>query len=181
MYVDVNRGPYAGMKNVQAWGKEDNAMRYIFRHPVVAHPPCGPWGSLAHMCTKQDPATGIRAVIQVARFGGVLEHPAGSRLWKYMGLPMPGDYGDPSFYTIETEQCRWGHKALKKSWLLFSRIQRGDLLPIPPFVEPTHVIDSAASKKKRGARVLHLPKSQRHLTPPRLAEWLVAAARRARP
>jgi len=179
LYVDKH-GPYPKMLGVQAWSKEYDAMRYIFPNPVVAHPPCGPWGNLLSACTKQDPETGVRAVIQVARFGGVLEHPAGSRLWKHMGLPLPGDMSDPGFYTIETEQCRWGHKALKKSWFLFSRIQRGDLLPIPPFIEPTHVIDSAPSKKKRGAPVRHLPKSQRHITPHRLAEWLIAAARKAR-
>lgn len=59
---------------------------------IVAHPPCRAWGRLR---TFARPAEGERelahfAVDVVRRFGGVLEHPAGSLLWKSAGLPEPG-------------------------------------------------------------------------------------------
>ena len=42
---------------------------------------------------------------------------------------------------------------------------------------PTHVIDTNSKHKNQGTGQPHLPKSQRHLTPPRFAEWLIACAR----
>ncbi len=172
-------GPYFRMAEVDPWGADRNAKLYRGPHPVIAHPPCGPWGQLAWRCTKQDPRCAIVAVSQIIQFGGVLEHPARSKLWRHLNLPLPGDKSNPSLWTLETEQCRWGHKALKKTWLLFSRIPPEHLSPIPPWREPTHVIDSSKAQKRRGAAaVRHLPKSQRHLTPPDFAEWLVLQARK---
>lgn len=177
LYVD-KRGSYANMPDVDPWDAERDARLYAGPHPVVAHPPCGPWGRLAHMCTKQDRTLSIDGVAQVLEYGGVLEHPAGSTLWQTLGLPLPGDDRDPLCFTLEVEQCRWGHKCLKRTWLLCVGVRREDLPPIPPWQEPTHVIDSSSSSKRAGTdRGRHLPKSQRHLTPPQFAAWLVAAAR----
>ena len=89
LYVDVEAGPYAGMAGVDAWGVERDAKLYRGPHPVVAHPPCGPWGKLAWNCTKQDPLCGPVAVAQTLQYGGVLEHPEGSTLWRHCGLPKP--------------------------------------------------------------------------------------------
>jgi hypothetical protein len=51
-------------------------------------------------------------------FGGVLEHPRGSKLWERCGLPVPGGLAD-SFggFTVEVDQCSWGHVARKTTWL----------------------------------------------------------------
>jgi len=190
LYVDIERGPYASMLGVDCWGVERNAKEYTGPHPVVAHPPCGPWGQLAHLCNKQDPACGPMAVEQVYRYGGVLEHPAGSRLWQVMSLPKPGEFTRDGLWTLEVDQCRWGHPCRKRTWLLFSGISRYALGALPVHQEPTHVIDTSSAEKRRrkaiGAPVRHLPKSRRHLpksrrhlTPPVFALWLVALARTA--
>lgn len=104
LYIDERRGPYAAMRGVDAWGIERDATRYAGPWPVVAHPPCGHWGRYAHRC-HDDGHTGPIAVTQVRRWGGVLEHPRDSKLWRECGLPMPGWLPDEfGGYTIEVFQ-----------------------------------------------------------------------------
>lgn len=92
LYVDA-RGPYPGLV-AQWFDAIDDATRYAGPLPVVAHPPCGPWGHLRHLSRRDDPALAIRAVEQVRAFGGVLEHPAWSMLWEACDLPKPGKHGE---------------------------------------------------------------------------------------
>ena len=181
LYVDVEAGPYAGMAGVDAWGVERDAKLYRGPHPVVAHPPCGPWGRLSALCTRQDPSCGPRAVEQVRAFGGVLEHPVHSRLWKVMNLPRPGEFSFDGLWTLELDQCRWGHRCRKRTWLLMSGVPRSAVGPLPPWQEPTHCIDDGAARLGgRPSRWLKMPSGETHLTPPAFAEWLVALARTAR-
>src|SRR5262252_4046294 len=117
LYIDP-RGPYPRMPDVDCWDERRDARKYEGPYPVVAHPPCGPWGKLRHLCTKQDSSCGPVAVDQVREFGGVLEHPAHSRLFVECGMPRPGELPDPwGGVTIEVEQVRWGHVARKRSWI----------------------------------------------------------------
>jgi len=188
LYVDVELGPYPKMQNVDCWGVGRNAALYDGPHPVVAHPPCGPWGQMRQFCTKQDPALAVQAVKQVRAFGGVLEHPAGSRLWERCRLPMPFNhprdvypwlFGDIPEWSLVVDQCCWGHPARKRTWLFFCGVQPGDLPPIPPWQEPSAVLRPPPGYDPKKYAGRHLPKSERHITPPDLAEWLVAAARSA--
>jgi len=180
LYVDVERGPYAGiLGSDQCWGVDRDAKRYSGPGPVVAHPPCGPWGRLAHLCKYQDPECGIRAVEQVRAFGGVLEHPRDSRLWAECGLPRPQDPPfliRPDEFTIQIDQCRWGHPCKKTTWLFFAGIDPAALPPLPPWREPTHCIDDGAARRDgRPSRFKRLPHKEAHLTPGPFAEWLLAA------
>jgi len=92
LYVDP-RGPYP--KLVADWYDEKrDARTYDGPLPIVAHPPCGPWGRLRHLSRKDSPELAIRAVEQVRRWGGVLEHPEGSLLWNRCGMAGPGELPD---------------------------------------------------------------------------------------
>ena len=103
LYVDP-RGPYPLIAGVDCWDEERDARLYPGPFPVVAHPPCGPWGRLAHLVDNVNkPAMGEHgydralapvAVCQVRCYGGVLEHPRGSKRWGYCGLPLPGEEPD---------------------------------------------------------------------------------------
>src|SRR5262252_9279401 len=94
LYIDP-RGPYPRMPDVDCWDERRDARKYEGPYPVVAHPPCGPWGKLRHLCTKQDSSCGPVAVDKVREFGGVLEHPAHSRLFVECGMPRTGELPDP--------------------------------------------------------------------------------------
>ena len=176
LFVDLRNGPYPGVVGEhQCWGIDRDATMYDGPCPVVAHPPCADWGGLRHFA---KPPPGRKecapvAVDIVRRFGGILEHPAGSKLWAYCGLPVPGEPPLPSGeYTIEVDQSWWGHPARKRTWLL---IAGGPVLPpLPPPKAPTHVVAPARGTREAN-RGRHLPKSKRHLTPPAFARWLVSA------
>lgn len=122
LYVEP-RGPYPQL--CREWYDADrDARTYAGPWPVVAHPPCETWGRLRHFSTKDTHDLALHAVAQVRRYGGVLEHPAESTLWKECGLPEPeGMFAD--FFggrSYEIMQGDFGHAAPKRTWLYAVRL-----------------------------------------------------------
>ncbi len=179
LYVDP-RGPYMNMEGVDPWPESRDAKLYAGPDPVVAHPPCGPWGRLSWFCTKQDASCGPRAVEQVQTLGGVLEHPEFSSLWRECNLPELGEFPDQhGGRTVTVDQVWWGHKCRKRTWLYVVGVGLSDIWQsitetADLSAEPTHVISTT-----RGASALPelTIKRERALTPPAFAEWLVSLAR----
>jgi hypothetical protein len=131
LYIDP-RGPYPALPGVDCWDADRDAQLYAGPHPIVAHPPCGPWGSFRHLCKDQDPALGPCAVEQVRTWGGVLEHPVGSRLWERCGMSRPGELPDHAEgVTIAVNQVDWGHACTKPTWiyLVGVRLERYPRMP----------------------------------------------------
>jgi hypothetical protein len=186
LYVD-ERGLYYGLGGVNTWvdcwGESRDARRYCGPHPVVAHPPCGPWGSLKHLAGGSDRDCGPRAVEQVRSFGGVLEHPAKSTLWSECCLPLPGEPTDTfGGFSVEVAQCAWGHVARKKTWLYVVRVPREVVTAgIRTGGTPTHWISGSRKRKKPGGGVVPrgikvCSDQQRRRTPVAFAQWLVSLA-----
>lgn len=187
LYVDTACGPYARIDDVECWGfatkrglqtdfwaVTSDARRYDGPHPVVAHPPCGPWGRFWWNYKGGEGAMscGPRAIAQARDCMGIVEHPAQSGLWSTLALPKPGDPPDQfGGWTIEVQQCDWGHKARKPTWLYMVGVR--ELPPMPPKREPTHVM---VRLLRNGNNWPEVPKRERHLTPPSFAQWLVDAA-----
>lgn len=152
LYVD-HLGPYPSL--VRDWYDEArDARTYAGPLPVVAHPPCGPWGGLRHQYRGTEHDCAPCAVAQVRRYGGVLEHPAKSALFgteplcvendddrKHCvhwwdaepccrcglddTLPLPGEQTDRfGGYTISVDQVEWGHVARKRTWLYIVGVRR---------------------------------------------------------
>ena len=69
-----------------------DARTFCKKMPVIAHPPCRAWGMLSHMANPREGEKQLAylALAQVRLNGGILEHPAGSRLWKEAPLPLAG-------------------------------------------------------------------------------------------
>lgn len=165
LYV-CTRTPYRHL-GVDCYDERRDARLYEGPHPVVAHPPCGPWGKLRQFCTKDDPELAIIAVRQVRQFGGVLEHPAHSRLWEAMGLPLPDSLFPDEFggFAYAIDQGDFGHRAPKATWLYAVRLG-----PCPL---------SAPRGHDPGGRVELMGKRERIHTPLPLARELVEWARSA--
>lgn len=184
LYIDP-RGPYPAL-GVDCWDAARDARLYEGPGPVVAHPPCGPWGRLRHLSRHDDPALAVRAVEQVRLWGGVLEHPAGSLLWEHCRLPLPGWFPDEhGGRTIEVCQVEWGHVLRKRSWLYLVGVGR---VPAPPFPgrAPTHWASGGRTKSSRtGSPVPHGIKvasaQQRRRTPIEFARFLISLAATAHP
>lgn len=177
LYVD-SRGPYP--KLTDAWDATRDATQYDGPGPIVAHPPCGPWGVMRHLSKSPDKYLAPIAVGQVRRLGGVLEHPRGSTLWSAVGLPLPGAPPDGwGGFTIAVSQCDWGHVARKRTWLYIVGLV-GPLPPMPAPREPTHWASGSRTAKRGpvppGIKVCSA--EQRRRTPPAFAVWLLDLASR---
>lgn len=188
LYIDP-RGPYPKLgPSVDCFDEFRDARTFTDTIPVVAHPPCGPWGRLRHLSRRpQDRELAIDAVSVVRANGGVLEHPRGSLLWKELGLPQPGELPDAwGGRTVEVSQCDWGHVARKTTWLYCVGVDRALLAIRPAPREPTHWVSGsrATPGRKRPPSSGDVPPGikvcsaqQRRRTPPLFAEWLVFLAR----
>lgn len=192
LYIDP-KGPYPKIAGVDCWDEARNAKLYPGPGPVIAHPPCGPWGKLRHFVKevdrKQDPECARIAIGQVRKFAGILEHPATSLLWAEAGMPRPDSFPDEfGGWTLLLEQCRFGHPCRKLTWLYIVGCAFEDLPPIPGPGTPTHWCGGGRRHRsdKPGRQVIvpaHLKVAsaqQRRRTPQALAEWLVAVAERCR-
>lgn len=112
-----------------------------------------------------EKALGLHAADMVRRWGGVLEHPADSKLWAAAGLPMPGGRDGFGGFTLPVWQSWWGHRAPKASWLYVVGIEPSALPAIPMVLGDP------------GGRIENMGKAERERTPPALASWLVELAR----
>lgn len=126
-------GCYADLPFIDAWDAERDARGYGGPMPVVAHPPCQLWGSLAnvnysrwggeHNKPGNDGGCFAAAVKAVQTCGGVLEHPAQSRAFRAHGLAVPDGSGWQATidggWVCEVWQSAYGHRANKATWLYY--------------------------------------------------------------
>lgn len=181
LFVDP-RGPYPGLV-AECYDEARDARTYAGPWPVVAHPPCGPWGRLRHLYRGGEGPRelAIVAIDQVRRWGGALEHPRYSQLWKFAGLPLPGEPTDVhGGRTIELSQCDWGHPARKMTWVY---VVGGTIGPYPASREPTHWISGGRGRAGKKRHTTPVPPGikvcsaqQRRRTPPAFAVWLLDMA-----
>lgn len=98
-----------------------DARTYTGDQPVIAHPPCATWGRLRKLSKQKTHDLGIFAVDLVHRVGGVIEHPAGSKLFELCDMSIG--------FILSVNQSWFGHPASKRTWLY---IAHADLCRIPP-------------------------------------------------
>ncbi len=99
---------------VDLWGTRRDARTYAGPWPVIAHPPCGPWGKLKWN-SRQDKQAGIIAIDLVHRWGGVIEQPVGSTLF--------AEHGREGALIERVNQGDFGHAAEKATLLYFATPQ----------------------------------------------------------
>lgn len=133
LYVETN-GCYFNLLGVDPWDEKRDARKYPGPYPVIAHPPCQRWGKMYAGSPSVIAKTGQRkklgddggcfdaAINAVKKYGGVLEHPWGSKAWKHFGLNVPPKAGgwikaDEYGWTCCVEQGRYGHYARKPTLL----------------------------------------------------------------
>lgn len=168
---------YKTIPECDVWDINRDALRWPGGGPLVAHPPCRSWGRL-RWAAKPRPGEkelAIRAVEMIRVWGGVLEHPAHSSLWKALSLPKPGAGCDRwGGYTIVVNQLWWGHSCEKATWLYVCGIPQSQVPPIPlAFSEAKKVVTSSLYRKGHPRWKPHCTKEEREATPPAFAKWLV--------
>lgn len=166
--------------NVDCCDIERDARKWPGGNPIIAHPPCRAWGKFSHRAKPMpgEKELAIWAIEQVRKWGGVLEHPNPSNLWKYMNLPMGQRRDEYGGYTLSVDQHWWGHKAKKSTNLYIVGCQR-NALPIMPLSFDRIEYYCAFPKSFKGKSrygFKEISKAEREQTPPRFAEWLIELA-----
>lgn len=194
LFADPN-GSYSGLPDVDLWDEARDARGYAGPYSVVAHPPCNKWSPLAYINQSRIPGYRVgdddgcfkAALDAVNRWGGVLEHPAGSIAWRTFGLTMPerGRWLETGGgWVTEVDQGRYGHRARKRTWLYASA---PGALPMPPDLdwEPA-TSDAIVSGFTHQARGEHVACEHRRIrpkeassTPPEFRDVLIEMARSA--
>jgi len=169
---------YKQLPGCDVWDTERDALKWPGGVPVVAHPPCRAWGRLRTFANPEPGEKGLAlwAAAQVRRWGGVLEHPFRSTLWKAAKppLPLPGNIDEFGGWTLAVPQFWFGHAANKATWFYIVGLGPGDLPPIPLVLGQAEFV---VQTRKRADYRKHIPKADRERTPIKLAEWLVDLAR----
>jgi hypothetical protein len=191
LYVDPN-GSYYGLPGVELWTKFRDARTYAGPHPVVAHPPCQTWGRFAHRALDENDEGCFAAALEaVRRWGGVLEHPAGSNAWQQHGLRRPllaGWQRDiDGGWCCRVEQAWYGHKARKPTWLYAMADDLPNLHwgPHPQIISASYAAAHGYEKARRaGMLSMYGGKwktEMREMTPPAFRDVLIAIAEKGRP
>lgn len=157
---------YKTIPGCDVYDKERNARTWRGRGPVVAHPPCRAWGALYKFAHPEpgEKELALWAVDMVRMFGGVLEHPAYSKLWAAKGLPLPGKGADAfGGWTLPIFQHCWGHRAEKATWLYIVGVDPKKLPPMPLVLGDAV---ACVRPKKNGTGRPIITKSEREATPP---------------
>lgn len=175
---------YKLMPCVDAWDIDRDARKWRGGCPIVAHPPCRTWSRLAAFATKALPGESNLAplAVELARAnGGVVEHPAQSRLWSHMHLPAPGT-GPDRFggWCLGITQNWWGHRAAKATVLYIVGVAPRAIPELPPLTLGNGV-RVVSTRRRLGDPAYRscISKPERELTPALLAVWLVRLARSA--
>ena len=206
LYVET-QGAYFGLPGVDPWDRERDARKYRGPYSVVAHPPCERWGAFwygglwhhkngTRKKLGDDGGCFEAAWRAVVKYGGVLEHPRGSRAWARFGIARPSKDGGwvetwgGRGWTCEVYQGQYGHKALKPTWLYYVGCQAPPALkwgkPAGEF-RPVSA-RSFRSKAEREKAIAggwkltpRLSTKQRAATPEPFRDLLLTLARGARP
>lgn len=147
--------PYWGL-GVDCFDLARDARTYAGRGRVIAHPPCRSWGRYHYRAKPQPRERDLApwALDLVRENGGVLEHPASSKLWR---LLRPGET------SLLIRQADFGHRAEKLTRLFYAKMPRVPALP-DPVPGPYRSVEL-------------MGRQERERTPPKLAEWLVTWCR----
>lgn len=159
------RSEYAAL-GADCYPASRDARTFDLACPVVAHPPCRAWGRLRHFAKPRadERDLAVWAMWVVRHCGGVLEHPACSKLWQWFGL-RPGQRDEFGGLLVPVDQAAWGHRAPKRTGLYFVGCELATL-PLMWGAAPS-------------GRVEQMGAAERERTPRDLAAALVAAARAA--
>jgi|AVFP01.1.fsa_nt_gi hypothetical protein len=160
---------------VDCWDAERNALNWPGGNPLIAHPPCRAWGQLSHWAKPLpgEKELAIWSIEKIREFGGVLEHPRASRLWKHLDLPVGNMVDEHGGFTMSVDQHWWGHRAKKSTLLYICGTRRSNVPAVPLRFEPvTHVVSTSRGKKY----MPEITKKEREATPIEFAKWLIETA-----
>ena len=169
---------YKTLPDVDVFDAARDARTYDGPWPIVAHPPCRAWGNFAMFAKSRPDERNLArlAVALVREFGGVLEHPLGSKLWPAQKLPAGQDRDQYGGWTLIIDQHWWGHRAQKRTRLYIVGCEPQSIPAMPMMLGRAAFVVGDVGRASRGDDRPEIGKAEREHTPPALAAWLVELA-----
>jgi hypothetical protein len=163
---------YKTIPGLDVWDEDRNALNWPGGNPGIFHPPCRLWSMLSHfsVAPKEEKELARWSVRQIRKWGGVLEHPAHSKLWLDQDLPRPGQK-DAYGFTTGVYQWWFGHRGRKATWLYICGIDP-KTVPLIPF----KLGQAEATCSTRHGGPGRIRDNEIEATPPEFANWLIAVA-----
>lgn len=148
-----------------------DALSFSDRLPLIAHPPCRKFSKLRGLSTAplSEKKLAFFALAKVRQFGGILEHPRSSTLWKDGNFNLDGTIDSYGGFLRSVDLSWFGFSARKKTMLYFCGIAPGQLPPFPlSFNAITHVVSSSYKSEKK-----EISKNMRSTTPLPMIEFFI--------
>ena len=145
------------------WDEKRNAFLSDHRTPAIYHPPCRLFSRLRALSSAhpEEKKCAFWSLAKVRQFGGILEHPRSSTLWKHGNFNLSGEVDSYGGFLRSVNLSWFGFPAEKKTMLYFIGLPPGDLPPFPlPAHPPSFII--GGSKRKN---LPELIRSSRSTTP----------------
>lgn len=158
---------------IDSWDIERDARNWCGGNPIIAHPPCRAWGRFRKFAKPRpdEKELAIAAIGHIRKWGGVLEHPGSSSLWKHLDLPLPGSAPDRfGGWSLSVDQFWFGHKARKRTWLYIVGVAPANIPPYPLKMDAIQYVvnsDEGTRWKKE------ITKKEREATPVGFALFLI--------
>jgi hypothetical protein len=176
---------YKTLPGTDVWDEDRDALKWPGGAPVVAHPPCGPWGRMRQFANPRTVDLAPWAIDQVRKWGGALEHPAESLIFRHSHCYLNGSVDRWGGWCLLVQQWWWGHPAHKWTRIYVVGCRHEDTPDIPYKIgESEKVIRySPAVWRDRHKTPITRPevsKAEREHTPRAFAEWLLEVARRCK-
>lgn len=148
---------YYQIPGLDLYDKRRNCLTFTGTNKVITHAPCQQWSKLrglAYSSPEKDLANFCMDV--VLQNGGIFEHPAGSKFFKYRNIKP----------TAEVNQSWFGFPARKATWLYFHNCEPAKILIQP--VVATRQVNNMNSE-------------QRSIMPLRFCEYLIHCIHSTKP
>lgn len=154
---------YKQFEAVDCFDEKRDALTWAGGTPGIFHPPCRSWAKLKGFAkpVQGEKELALWSMQKVRQFGGVLEHPLHSELWKASQCLRPGIRDLHGGVLITLNQREFGHRAQKATGLY--------LVGITPPATPFELLPPVRSVEMMG-------RSEREKTPRQFAEFLIQLA-----
>lgn len=157
------------------YDKSRDALSFNKPVPVIAHPPCRRFSKMRGLTKApgSEEEIAYHCLEHVQKYGGILEHPRSSLLWKKLTLHAGSNLTTCGGMLISVNASWFGHPAEKKTCFYINGITQ-DKLPSMPYslTVPTRTIGKSLTKHGRSPKKACTPGMNNH-TPWLMALWLL--------
>lgn len=127
------RSNYKKVPGFDVYDLKRDALSYPGSAPAIFHPPCRLWSRLKGLSTApvEEKNFALASIDYVRSFGGIVEHPYDSGLWKYFNINKVGVSDSFGGFWVVIDQFNFGYYTRKRTGLYIVGIDYKDLPAYP--------------------------------------------------